>query len=134
MPWCTYTSPEVAHDGLYAAEAEKAGHAVDTITVPLEHLDRAILDGANTGFVRVHLKKGTDRILGATLVAEHAGDMISELALAITAGTGLGAIGSTIHPYPTQGEIMRKAADAWRRTKLTPTVKRIFSAWFRFVS
>jgi pyruvate/2-oxoglutarate dehydrogenase complex dihydrolipoamide dehydrogenase (E3) component len=133
MPWCTYTSPEVAHVGMSAAEAEKAGLAVDTVTVPLEDLDRAILDGANEGFVRVHLRKGTDRILGATIVAEHAGDLIGELALAITAGTGLGAIGATIHPYPTQGEIVRKAADAWRRTKLTPAVKRIFAAYFRLV-
>ena len=133
MPWCTYTSPEIAHVGMHAADAARAGHAVDTLTVPLEDLDRAILDGANEGFVRVHLRKGTDRILGATLVAEHAGDMIGELALAITAGTGLGAIAGTIHPYPTQGEIIRKAADAWRRTKLTPAVKRIFAAYFRLV-
>ncbi len=133
MPWCTYTSPEVAHVGLYEKDARAAGHAVDTITVSLEELDRAVLDEANRGFVRVHLKRGTDRILGATLVAEHAGDMIGELALAITAGVGLGRIGATIHPYPTQGEIIRKAADAWRRTKLTPTVKRIFEAFFRIV-
>ena len=134
MPWCTYTSPEIAHVGMHAADAAKAGLEVDTITVPLEELDRAILDDANEGFVRVHLRKGTDRILGATLVAEHAGDMIGELALAITAGTGLGAVAGTIHPYPTQGEIIRKAADAWRRTRLTPTVKRLFAAYFRFVS
>jgi pyruvate/2-oxoglutarate dehydrogenase complex dihydrolipoamide dehydrogenase (E3) component len=133
MPWCTYTSPEIAHVGMQAADAVRVGHAVDTLTVPLEELDRAILDGASEGFVRVHLRKGTDRILGATLVAEHAGDMIGELALAITAGTGLGAIGGTIHPYPTQGEITRKAADAWRRTKLTPAVKRLFAAYFRLV-
>jgi pyruvate/2-oxoglutarate dehydrogenase complex dihydrolipoamide dehydrogenase (E3) component len=133
MPWCTYTGPEVAHVGLYEKEAREAGHAVDTITVSLEELDRAVLDEANRGFVRVHLKKGTDRILGATLVAEHAGDMIGELALAITGRVGLGTIGATIHPYPTQGEIIRKAADAWRRTKLTPAVKRIFAAYFRMV-
>ncbi len=133
MPWCTYTSPEVAHVGMYENDAREAGLEVDTITVSLEELDRAVLDDANEGFVRVHLKKGTDRILGATLVAEHAGDMIGELALAVTAGVGLGKIGSTIHPYPTQGEIVRKAADAWRRTKLTPTVRKIFDFFFRIV-
>lgn len=133
MPWCTYTSPEIAHVGMYEADARDEGLDVDTITVSLEELDRAVLDGANEGFVRVHLKRGTDRILGATLVAGHAGDMIGELALAITAGTGLGAIGRTIHPYPTQGEIIRKAADAWRRGKLTPRVKKVFELFFRLV-
>ena len=131
MPWCTYTSPEIAHVGMYDAEAQKAGIEVDTITVSLEELDRAILDGSNEGFVRVHLRKGTDRILGATLVAEHSGDMIGELALAITAGVGLGKIGATIHPYPTQGEIVRKAADALNRRRLTPAAKRFFALFFR---
>jgi pyruvate/2-oxoglutarate dehydrogenase complex dihydrolipoamide dehydrogenase (E3) component len=133
MPWCTFTSPEIAHVGLYEQEAREAGLEVDTLTISLKELDRAVLDGANDGFVRVHLKKGSDRILGATLVAEHAGDMIGELALAITAKVGLGAIGATIHPYPTQGEVIRKAADAWRRAKLTPRVKRVFDLFFRIL-
>jgi pyruvate/2-oxoglutarate dehydrogenase complex dihydrolipoamide dehydrogenase (E3) component len=131
MPWCTYTSPEVAHVGMYEADAKRAGLAVDTITVPLEDLDRAVLDGAPEGFARVHLEAGTDRILGATVVAEHAGDIIGELTLASTAGVGLGAIARTIHPYPTQAEIVKKAADAWRRTKLTPGAKRLLRAFFR---
>jgi len=133
MPWCTYTSPEIAHVGMYEADARAAGIPVQTITVPLDELDRAVLDGANEGFVRLHLRRGTDRILGATLVAEHAGDMIGELALAITAGTGLAAIGRTIHPYPTTGEVIRKAADAWNRTRLTPAVQRIFKLFFRIL-
>ena len=78
----------------------------------------------------MHHEKG--RILGATLVASHAGDMIGELALAITAKVDLGVISSTIHPYPTQGEIIKKAGDAYRRTSLTPTVKRILSSWLRW--
>jgi pyruvate/2-oxoglutarate dehydrogenase complex dihydrolipoamide dehydrogenase (E3) component len=131
MPWATYTTPEVAHVGMSEADATAAGHRVQTITVPLHDVDRAVLDGQEDGFLRVHLKQGTDRILGATLVAEHAGDMISEIALAMTAGVGLGKIGSTIHPYPTQSEVFRKAADAWRRTKLTPSAKRAFKAFFR---
>ena len=88
-----------------------------------------MLDGEDDGFLRVHLKKGSDRILGATLVATHAGDMISELTLAMTAGIGLGAIAGTIHPYPTQAEVMKKAADAYNRTRLTPTVKALFRWW-----
>ena len=131
IPWCTYTTPEVAHVGLYEKEAREKGIEVDTLTVQLATVDRAILDGADEGFLRLHLKKGTDQILGATLVAEHAGDMIGELCLAITHKIGLGKIASVIHPYPTQGEVVKKAADAWRRTKLTPGVKKAFAAWFR---
>ena len=130
IPWTTYTSPEVAHVGMYEEDASEAGH-VDTITVPLREVDRARLDGEDDGFFRVHLRKGTDRILGATLVAEHAGEMISEITLAMTAGLGLSKIGGTIHPYPTQAEVFRKAADAWRRRKLTPRVKRLFESYFR---
>jgi pyruvate/2-oxoglutarate dehydrogenase complex dihydrolipoamide dehydrogenase (E3) component len=99
----------------------------------MHQVDRAVLDGDTEGFLRVHLKKGTDRILGATLVAEHAGEMISEISVAMTAGLGLGRIGATIHPYPTQAEVFRKAADAWRRRKLTPWVKRALQLFFRFL-
>ena len=134
MPWATYTTPEVAHVGMSEADAAAAGHRPQTITVPLRDVDRAVLDGQEDGFLRVHLRQGTDRILGATLVAEHAGDMIGEIALAITAGVGLSRIGSTIHPYPTQGEVFRKAADAWRRTKLTPTARRAFQTFFRLTT
>jgi len=134
MPWCTYTSPEIAHVGMYEADARAAGHAVDTLTVPLEENDRAVLDGESDGFLRLHLKRGTDRILGATLVAGHAGDMISEVTVAMVNRVGLGGIGAAIHPYPTQGEIFRKAADVWRRGKLTPGVKKLFAAYFRFLA
>ncbi len=131
VPWATYTSPEVAHVGLSEREASEAGHRVHTITIPLHDVDRAVLDGEEEGFFRVHLRQGTDRILGATLVAEHAGDMIGEIVLAMTAGLGLGKIGGTIHPYPTQSEAFRKAADAWRRTRLTPRAKRVLGWVFR---
>jgi pyruvate/2-oxoglutarate dehydrogenase complex dihydrolipoamide dehydrogenase (E3) component len=131
MPWTTFTTPEVARVGMRAADARAAGVEPETITVPLDEVDRAVLDGAEQGFFRVHLRKGTDRILGATLVAEHAGEMIGEIALAMTAGIGLARIAATIHPYPTQSEVFRKAADAWRRTKLTPRARRAFQAFFR---
>jgi pyruvate/2-oxoglutarate dehydrogenase complex dihydrolipoamide dehydrogenase (E3) component/uncharacterized membrane protein YdjX (TVP38/TMEM64 family) len=129
VPWCTYTSPEVAHVGLTARDAEARGVAVDTITVPLHDVDRARLDGAEEGFLRVHVRKGRDTIVGATLVAEHAGETIAELVLAMTAGVGLGTIASTIHPYPTQAEVVKRAADAWNRTRLTPGVKKAFAWW-----
>jgi pyruvate/2-oxoglutarate dehydrogenase complex dihydrolipoamide dehydrogenase (E3) component/uncharacterized membrane protein YdjX (TVP38/TMEM64 family) len=129
VPWCTYTQPEVAHVGLYEHEAVARGRAVDTITVPMSEVDRAVLDGADAGFLRVHLQKGTDRILGATLVADHAGDMISEISLAMVAKRGLGTIANAIHPYPTQAEVIKKAADAYNRSRLTPRVKKLFRWW-----
>lgn len=131
VPWCTYTDPELAHVGLSAADAAGAGIAIDTVRVPFADVDRAVLDGTEEGFLEIRLAKGGDRILGATMVGHRAGDMIGELVLAMTAGIGLGKIAATIHPYPTCGEIIKKGADAWRRTKLTPLVSRIFAAYFR---
>jgi pyruvate/2-oxoglutarate dehydrogenase complex dihydrolipoamide dehydrogenase (E3) component len=95
-------------------------------------VDRAKLDGETEGFARVHLRKRSDTILGATIVARHAGDMINEFSLAMTAGLGLSAIGKTIHPYPTQGEVIRKLADAYNRTRLTPTVQKVLRSWLRW--
>ena len=117
-------SPEVAHVGMYESDARERGLEVDTLTLQLADVDRAVLDGADEGFLRLHIQKGKDRILGATLVAPHAGDMLGELSLAVTAGVGLNAIAGVIHPYPTQAEVIKKAADTWRRGKLTPAVKK----------
>lgn len=133
VPWATYTSPELAHVGLHEADAQTRGTAVDVVRVPFHDVDRAILDGEEHGLLKVVLAKGTDRILGATLVAAHAGDMIGEIALAMTAGLGLSRIGQTIHPYPTQSEVFRKAADQWRRRKLTPRVKTLFARYFAWI-
>jgi pyruvate/2-oxoglutarate dehydrogenase complex dihydrolipoamide dehydrogenase (E3) component len=133
IPWCTYTTPEIAHVGMYEKDARAKGLEVDTLTIHMADVDRAILDGDDEGFLRVHVEKGSKegKILGATLVAEHAGDMIGELCLAVTHGIGLDKIAGVIHPYPTQGEVVKKAADTWRRGKLTPTVKKIFDWFFR---
>lgn len=123
IPWCTYTDPEVAHVGISAADAAKRAGLV-TLTIPLGEVDRAVLDGETDGFARVHCdRKG--RILGATLVARHAGETIGELALAMTHGLSLGALASTIQPYPTQAEAVRKLGDAYQRTRLTPRVQRV---------
>ncbi len=129
MPWCTYTDPEIAHVGLYEQEAEAKGIAVKTFLIPLEQVDRAIADGETDGFAKVHVKAGTDKILGATIVARHAGDLISTITLAMVGKLGLGTIASVIHPYPTQAEVIRRAADAYSRTRFTPFVKRLFSTW-----
>ncbi|MBD1863579.1 MULTISPECIES: mercuric reductase [Trichocoleus] len=129
MPWVTYTDPEVAHVGLYEPQAEAQGINLDTYLVPLEEIDRAIVDGETAGFAKIHVKQGTDKIVGATIVARHAGEMISEVTLAMVGNLGLGAIANTIHPYPTQAEVIRKAADAYNRARLTPTIKKLFSTW-----
>lgn len=129
LPWCTYTDPEIAHVGLYEHEAKAKGIAVETFVQELAHVDRAILDGESGGLVKAHVRKGSDRIVGATIVARHAGEMISELTLAITGGLGLGTIAKTIHPYPTQAEAIRKLGDAYNRTRLTPAVKWVFEKW-----
>lgn len=108
IPWATYTSPELAHVGIYPNEAQQQGIEIDSFTQPLDGVDRAILEGDDEGFVRIHVTKGTDIIVGATIVATNAGDMISEITLAMTHGLGLKKIASTIHPYPTQGDAIRK--------------------------
>lgn len=130
VPWCTYTDPEVAHVGLDEAGARERGHAVETLTVPLDEVDRALLDGQTEGFARVHHEKG--RILGATIVAAHAGEMISELTLAIRSRAGLGTLSGTIHPYPTQAEAIKRLGDLYMRSKLTPRVRSILERVIRW--
>jgi len=120
IPWATYTSPEIAHVGMYPCDAKDAGVEIDTYVQGLEHIDRAILEGTDKGFVKIHTKKGTDKIVGATIVAENAGDLISEITVAMKNKVGLAAVGSTIHPYPTQAEAIRKLGDQFNKTKLTP--------------
>lgn len=132
IPWCTYTTPELAHVGIYPAEAEKQGIELTTFTQSLSGVDRAILDGEDEGFARIHCRKGTDRILGATIVASHAGDMIAEVVLAMKSGMGLGKVASVIHPYPTQADAIRKLGDQYNRTRLTPLVKNVFEKWLRW--
>jgi pyruvate/2-oxoglutarate dehydrogenase complex dihydrolipoamide dehydrogenase (E3) component len=132
IPWCTYTDPEIAHVGHYENEARAAGFEVETITQQLRDVDRAILDGEDNGFGRVHYDKKTGKILGGTIVARHAGEMLGELTLAIAAKQSLGVLSSTIHTYPTQAEVLRKIGDAYMRTKLTPTVKKVFAKWLEW--
>lgn len=129
IPWCTYTSPELAHVGLSENDARDKGIEIDTYVQHMSDVDRAILEGDDDGFVKVHVKTGTDRILGATIVAKNAGDMISEITLAMTHGLGLSKIGSSIHPYPTQAEAIRRLGDQYSRTRLTPFIKTLFRKW-----
>ena len=129
VPWCTYTDPEIAHVGLYEHEAEKQGIAIQTFQQEMGQVDRAVLEGDTEGFVKIHTQAGKDTILGATIVTRHAGEMISELTLAMVGGLGLGTLARTIHAYPTQAEAIKRAADAYNRTRLTPRVKSLFTKW-----
>ncbi len=134
VPWCTYTDPEIAHVGLYERDAAERGIEVDTFVERFGELDRAIADGEREGLVKVHVRRGTDRILGATIVARHAGEMISEITVAMAGKVGLGKLADVIHPYPTQAEAIKHAADAYNRTRLTPFAKKLFTrlmAWRR---
>src|SRR6202165_488208 len=132
LPWCTYTDPEIAHVGLYVRQARERDIPVKTFTIPMHDVDRAITDDEETGFVKIHVKERTDRILGATIVARHAGEMINELTLAMVAGIGLRTLARVIHAYPTQAEAIKKAADAYNRTRLTPTIQSLLRHWLKW--
>lgn len=134
MPWCTFTEPEVAHVGMYEQDAKDKGIEVETYTFKLDEVDRAILDGEDEGFARVHIQKGSDTILGATIVAAHAGEMIGEFSVLMKAGVGAKAIAGTIHPYPTQAEVNKKVVNLWRKAHFTQATRnrliKLF-AWMR---
>ncbi|MBP1684294.1 MAG: pyridine nucleotide-disulfide oxidoreductase dimerization region [Deltaproteobacteria bacterium] len=129
IPWCTYTDPEVAHVGLSARAAAARGIAVQTFVQELADVDRAVLDGETDGCVKVHVRRGSDRLVGATIVARHAGEMLSELTLAMSRGIGVASLAQVIHPYPTQALAFQRLGDAYNRTRLTPVVKTLFERW-----
>ena len=129
VPWCTYTDPEIAHVGIYVKQARERNIPVKTFTVPMHDVDRAIADGEEEGFVKIHVREGSDTILGATIVARHAGEMINGISLAMVAGIGLRTLARVIHTYPTQAEAIKKAADAYTRTRLSPLVAWLLRKW-----
>lgn len=134
IPWCTYTDPEVAQVGLTAEQAREKGMDIETFRVDLADVDRAVLDGAAHGFAKAHVHRGGDQTVGVTVAAEHAGEMIGEVVLAMTEGLGLAALSRAIHPYPTQAEVLRRLGDAYQKGRLTPRVAGIFRkllAWRR---
>ena len=134
IPWATYTDPEVAHVGLTPKQAKEEGIAIDSFEIELDDVDRSILEGETEGFVAIHTARGKDKILGATIVSPHAGDMIGEIALAMTHGLGIGAIESTIHPYPSTSMALKAAGGKWSRTRLKPWVAKVLRkilAWRR---
>jgi pyruvate/2-oxoglutarate dehydrogenase complex dihydrolipoamide dehydrogenase (E3) component len=131
VPWCTYTDPEVARIGLNEAEAKQQNIPYDLISVRVDELDRAVVEREELGFIKVLIAKGSDKILGVTIVAAHAGDLLHEFVLAMKYGIGISQIAGTIHAYPTFAELARKAGDQYNKKRLTPLAKRVFSWLYR---
>ena len=132
MPWVTYTDPEIAHVGMYEEEAQAKGIDCNTIKINFDDVDRALADGESEGFLKILHKRGSDEILGATIVARHGGEMISEITTAMIGGMGLSKLSTVIHPYPTQASAIKQAADMYRRTLLTPKTKKLLGFLSKF--
>lgn len=132
IPWVTYSDPEIAHVGLSQEQAIAKGIKFNVIKIGLETVDRAITDGVESGFVKILHREGSDEILGATIVAPHAGEMISEITTAMVGKLGLNTLSKVIHPYPTQAEGIKKAADAYRRSLLTANTQRLLKFLSKF--
>jgi pyruvate/2-oxoglutarate dehydrogenase complex dihydrolipoamide dehydrogenase (E3) component len=130
VPWCTFTDPEIAHVGMFEKDVETKGIPVDTFLIPFKDVDRAILDGEEEGFVKIIVKKGKDKILGATVVARHAGEMINEITLSMVSGKGLKTLIHVIHPYPTQGNAFNKVCGLYYAKKFSPFLQRVLKRWF----
>jgi pyruvate/2-oxoglutarate dehydrogenase complex dihydrolipoamide dehydrogenase (E3) component len=129
IPWCTFTDPEIAHVGMYVTEARQKNIPVKTFTILMHEVDRAITDGEEEGFVKVHVLEGTGKILGATVVASHAGDLINEISLAMSAGLDLHALARVNQPYPTQSQAIKMAAGAYVASRRTSFRTWLMTKW-----
>ena len=131
MSWVTYTDPEVAHAGIPYSEIQKQKSNLDTYELPIKDNDRAQTESEHRGFCKIHCKKGTDKIIAATIVGENAGEMIAEMSLAITRGMRLRHIQESVHAYPTRAEIIRNTATEWKFSTLTDSMKSMVGVWFK---
>ena len=130
IPWCTFTDPEIAHVGLYVREANRQDIPVKTFTILMHEVDRAVADSEEAGFVKIHVKERTDQILGATIVARHAGDMINEITLAMVAGSACARLPGSSTPTTRRPKRSRKPPNAYNRTRLTPRIQsRLRRSW-----
>lgn len=132
VPWVTYTDPEVAHVGATLAELREEGRRFETHRFPYDRLDRAATEGTRDGFITLYARKWSGKILGASIVGARAGDMISEVALAMRNGVSVRRIADTIHPYPSYGLGVRRAADQWYLRRHAATAIRALQAIFRY--
>ncbi|HEY3662525.1 MAG TPA: mercuric reductase [Chthoniobacterales bacterium] len=125
VPWCTYLDPEVTTVGLTESKAKEKGIAYDLIEQEMKEVDRAVLERAPTGFARVLVRRGSDEVIGATIVGEHAGELIQEFVLAMKHGIGLKQIASTVYSYPTFASLVLKTAEKLNKKRLTPLARKI---------
>ncbi len=131
VPWCTYLDPEVATVGLTESKAKENGVEYDLVEQAMKTVDRAVLERAETGFARVLVKRGSDEVIGATIVGEHAGELIQEFVLAMKQGIGLKQIASTIYAYPTFASLVLKCAEKLNKKRLTPRARAITGWLYR---
>jgi pyruvate/2-oxoglutarate dehydrogenase complex dihydrolipoamide dehydrogenase (E3) component len=129
IPHSTYTDPELASVGMNESEAAEKGIAIRTLRVDFRDVDRAVIDDDTDGFAQVHVRSGTDKIIGATIVGATAGELIAEVTLAMAERIGMRKLATVVRPYPTRSLVFSKLADAYQRTRLTPTSARILR-WF----
>lgn len=129
LPMCTYTKPEIAHIGLTVADAEQKSIAFDKYRYDFKELDRARTEDDDIGFVEVLTEKGSDKILGATLVGNDAGDQIAPISVMMSNKLGLGSLSNTLFCYPSRSEYLKRLSDSYNRTKLTPTVSKWMKRW-----
>jgi pyruvate/2-oxoglutarate dehydrogenase complex dihydrolipoamide dehydrogenase (E3) component len=119
-PWCTYCDPEIAHIGMHLREAQRQSIPVTSYTVMMQDVDRAITDGDDDGFVKIYVQDGTDKILGATIVATRASELINEMSVIMTASIGMRQLATILHTYPTQSDAIRMAAVAYMNDQTIP--------------
>ena len=131
IPWCTYCDPEIAHVGMHVWDASERSIPIKSYTVMMQDVDRAITDGQDDGFVKIHVKAGTDRILGATIVASRASEMINEISVAMSVGIGMRELADVLHTYPAQSDGIRLAALAYAQDRPISWLKR---AWGRLIA
>lgn len=130
VPWCTYTHPELAQAGLTEAMAREQGIETEALKVEFSDLDRGVL-GDEAGFVQARVVKGTDRVVGITVVGSHAGDLLGEAALLLGTTRRLSTLSTIIHPYPTLGEAFKRLGDLALKRRFTPRAQQLFRLWFR---
>ena len=131
IPWCTYSDPEIAHVGMHVWDASERSIPMKSYTVMMQDVDRAITDGQDDGFVKIHVKAGTDRILGATIVASRASELINVISVAMSTGIGMRDLAKVLHTYPAQSDAIRLAAMAYIQDRPLPWARRVYARLFK---
>jgi pyruvate/2-oxoglutarate dehydrogenase complex dihydrolipoamide dehydrogenase (E3) component len=130
IPWCTYCDPEIAHVGMHVWDASERSVPIKSFTVMMQDVARAITDGQDDGFIKIHVKLGTDKILGATIVAARASEMINEISVAMSTGIGMRKLARVLHTYPAQSDAIRLAALAYTLDEPVSWLQKAYARWF----